>query len=329
MKGFFFQAALLFLVFASAAIVQGQNGAIIHQTSDYTIFSDGVKQGAFSAKAVSSTELVSNYQSPKNESVSSLVEFKFSINQKDNEMKPGLNHWFNLSGKTETPLIQFGQPLTMTDKNETSIPSDTPLKVRLDLRPVLAEIKSKGYFTTFNGDRIFKADFKHVYIAGATAPLTWDFDNLHQKPELEMKDPDGDGIYETKLVFNSKKDQKTTDGNWKMTRNTTAFPQYQSDHVLADAIYNLSLERNDQRRRTRRHFPYRERMGGRVDTRHQLQHHLVDGLLATAGGDEQFDAQGQRKQANHPGYGNRRRLSVFNRPCDLGHGSLGSLQGDG
>jgi len=235
--------AILLLALASADVTQAQNGTVLHQTNDYTIFSDGVRQAQFSARAISATELVSNYQSPKNESVSSKIEFKFSINRKDNEMKPGVNHVFNFTGNpSETPLIKFGEPLKPTDAKETGIKPDSPLKIRLDLRPVLAEIKSKGYFTTFNGDKIFKDDFKHVYVAGATAPLTWDFDNLHQKAELEMKDPDGDGIYETTLIFNSKKDQKQTDGNWKMTRNASAFPQYSSEHVLANAIYNLSLE---------------------------------------------------------------------------------------
>lgn len=230
--------AALFWVAGSVA----QSGKVLHQTHEYTIFSDGVKQGKFTAKALSPSELVSDYQSPKNESVSSRIDFKFSINGKDNEMKPGVNHLYQFSGARETPVIKFGAALPLGDAPETTIAPDSPLKIRLDMRAVLAEIKSKGYYTTFNGDKIFKADFKHVYVAGATAPLTWDFDNLHQRPELEMKDTDGDGIYETTVVFNAKKDQKQTDGSWKLTKNITAFPQYQSEQVLADAIYNLSIE---------------------------------------------------------------------------------------
>lgn len=235
--------AILLTALAFANVTLAQNGTVVHQTKAYTIFSDGVKQARFSAKALSAKELVSNYQSPKNESVSSKIEFKFSINQKDNEMKAGVNHLFNFSaGQTETPVIKFGETLPMAAGAETTIKPDSPLKIRLDMRSVLAEIKAKGFYTTFNGDKIFKADFKHVYIAGGTAPLTWDFDNLHQQPELEMKDPDGDGIYETTLIFNSKKDQKQTDGSWKMTKNASAFPQYNSEQVLANALYNLSLE---------------------------------------------------------------------------------------
>jgi hypothetical protein len=231
-------------VFAVVSVnaVWAQNGKIIHKTNDYTILADGVKQDRFSAKALSATELVSDYQSQKNESVSSKIEFKFSINGKDNEMKPGVNHHFNLISGNETPAIKFGEPLKDAAGKEIALAPDSKFNVKLDMRRVLAEIKSKGFFTTFNGDKIFKDDFKHVYIAGATAPLSWDFDNLHQRPELEMKDPDGDGIYETTLIFNAKKDQKLTAGNWKLSKNTSAFPQYSSDFVLTDAIYNLSLE---------------------------------------------------------------------------------------
>ncbi|MGK4567295.1 hypothetical protein [Flavobacterium sp. 3HN19-14] len=216
----------------------------IWKTPDYEMTSNGIKQGKFSATALSDTELQSDYVSPQNEFISSKLIFKFSINGKDNEMKPNVNHSFNLvSGVTETPLIPFGTPLKekSTDK-ETAVLPDSPLKIRLDLREVLNQIKTKGFYTTFNGDKIFKQDFKKVYVAGATAPLSWDFDNLHQKPELEMKDPDGDGIYETTLVFNSKKDKKQTDTNWKLTKNITAFPQYKSAYTLSNALYNMSLE---------------------------------------------------------------------------------------
>lgn len=244
MKPTSFRIAAVLACFAIAGRIQAQSGTVIHKTNEYTIFADGVKQDKFSAKAKSAFELKSDYQSPKNESVSSKLEFKFSINGKDNEMKPGINHYFNLAdGVSETDLIKFGEASKWPAKaKETSLKPNSKLKIRLDLKEVLGEIKSKGYYTAFNGDKIFKEDFKHVYVAGAAAPLSWDFDNLYQKPELELKDTDGDGIYETTLIFNAKKDQKTTDTSWKKTKDITAFPQYHSEQVLSNAIYNMSLE---------------------------------------------------------------------------------------
>jgi len=244
MKPISFRISALLVCFAAANGIQAQSGAVIHKTNEYTIFANGVKQDKFSAKAKSAFELTSDYQSPKNESVSSKIEFKFSINGKDNEMKPGVNHYFNLAdGVSETHLIKFGEASKVSAKiKETQLAPNRTLKIRLDLREVLGEMKFKGYYTAFNGDKIFKEDFKHVYIAGAVAPLSWDFDNLYQKSELELKDPDGDGIYETSLTFNAKKDQKVTATSWKKSKNTTVFPQYHSEQVLSNAIYNMSLE---------------------------------------------------------------------------------------
>ncbi len=236
----------LFLFLSCAATAIAQTGKLIYPTDAYTLYKDAVLQQQFTARAISSTELTSNYQSPQNLSVSSKIIFKFSINGKDNEMTPGVDHQFNFTaGYRETPIIKFGSQLRFNDSDESTISPDSPLKIRLDLRDVLAELKSKDYFTTFKGDRIFREDFKHVYIAGATAPLSWDFDNLHQKPELEMKDPDGDGIFETTLIFNAKKDKKQTDSRWKLGKNVSQFPQYESDYVLSDALYNLALEEMD------------------------------------------------------------------------------------
>ena len=57
-----------------------------------------------------------------------------------------------------------------------------------------------------------------------------------------MKDPDHNGIYETTMIFNAKKDQKSTAAHWKLTKNTAAFPQYSSDEKLSNALYNMALE---------------------------------------------------------------------------------------
>lgn len=243
MKSSHYTLGFILFCFALANGVQAQNGSVIWKTDAYSIHADGVKQHKFAAKAVSPTELTSNYQSPVNESVSSGLTFKFSINGKDNEMKSGVNHYYNFTTGNETPLIRFGE--LQKEKNtgkEIALKPDSRLKIRLDMRDVLKELKNKGYYTTFSGEKIFKEDFKNVYIAGATAPMVWDFDNLYQRSELQLRDEDGDGIYETTLTFNAKKDQKKTEGTWQLTRDLSAFPQYKSDYVLTDAIYNLSTE---------------------------------------------------------------------------------------
>jgi hypothetical protein len=219
------------------------------QSPAYSLYPDSVVQGAHHARALSATELTSNYQSPANAFVSPQVTFKFSINGKDNELPVGQDNLFLAlpregGGALETPVLVFGQRYVDPRPAPANVylAPNTQLKIRLDMRPVLDAFKKQGYYTTFKGDKLYKQDFKQVVVAGNTAPLSWDFDNLVNKPELELHDPDGDGIYEVALTLNPPAAAKTTAASWKQSINTADFPQYSSGHLLEDALYNLALE---------------------------------------------------------------------------------------
>ncbi|WP_426491719.1 MGH1-like glycoside hydrolase domain-containing protein [Hymenobacter sp. 102] len=222
---------------------------LIWKNEAYALYADRVEQGPHVGRAVSRTELTSNYQSPANAYQAPRITFKFSLNGADNEMAPGRDHSIVAlprAGSTalETPVLTFGQQFV--DKTEvpanTYLAPNTPLTIRLDMRPVLAAFKKQGYFTTYAGEKLYAQDFKGVFVAGNTAPLSWDFANLAGKQELELKDPDGNGIYEVMLVLNQPKAAKSTAGRWQQTLNTADFPQYRSDYPLTDALYNLALE---------------------------------------------------------------------------------------
>ncbi len=240
---------LVFKLLFTASIIliskagKAQTGNPIFKSKAYTILKDGVIQGDYKAKAVSSTELTSNYQSPVNLYQSPEIEFKFSINGKDNEMPVGKNHHINVSGWNTSPLITFGQHYQDTREIPKSyLKPGTPFTIRLDMREVLEAFKNKGFYTAFNGDKIYKDDFKGVYVAGNTSPLIWDFDNIANHPDLQLKDPDGDGIYEVTLLLNQQKEQRLTASSWKLSKDISAFPQYKSNYPLIDALYNLALE---------------------------------------------------------------------------------------
>jgi hypothetical protein len=206
-------------------------------------------QGPHTARAVSRTELTSDYQSPANAFLSPQVNFKFSLNGYDNEMPPGQDHLFvavpDANGASlETPAIGFGQPY----RDSTLVPvgtylaPNTPLKIRLDMRPVLAAFDSQGFYTLYNGEYLYKDDLKHIFVAGNTAPLCWDFDNLSQQPQLELKDFDGSGIYEVTVQLNPPIAAQPTVSQWTPRLNTAEFPQCMSEYPLLDALYNLALE---------------------------------------------------------------------------------------
>ncbi|SHJ14629.1 alpha-L-rhamnosidase [Hymenobacter daecheongensis DSM 21074] len=221
---------------------------LVWQSGAYSVYRDSVVQGRYVARARSRTHLTSNYQSPANEFQSPQVSFKFSLNGKDNEMQPGQDHVFVALPQDgqplETSVIVFGQQYV--DKTpvpaNTYLAPNTPLRIRLDLRPVLAAFKAKGFYQLYNGQKLYKDDFKHVFVAGNTTPLSWDFDNLINKPQLELKDPDGDGIYEATVVLNAHSDQKTTLGEWQASLDVADLPQLASDFPMLDALYNLALE---------------------------------------------------------------------------------------
>ncbi|MDO7848531.1 amylo-alpha-1,6-glucosidase [Hymenobacter sp. M29] len=221
----------------------------IWQSAAYTVYPDSIVQGQYVARALSRTQLTSNYQSPANAFQDPRIGFKFSINGKDNSVAPGQDNLFlavpTAAGEPlETPVLVFGQ--RYVDPRpvlaNTYLAPNTRLKIRVDLRPVLAAFKKQGFYTTFKGEKIYQQDFKQVFVAGGTAPLSWDFDNLVNKPELELKDADGDGIYEVTLMLNQPQAAKNTAGRWEQSINTTDFPQYTSPYPLTDALYNLALE---------------------------------------------------------------------------------------
>lgn len=236
---------VIFSLLLTAGYVNAQSSKPIYTSKAYTVYADRVVQGKYTAKAISATELQSDYQSPANLYKSPVVDFKFSINGKDNELPSGNDHHFScIAQANETPLIKFGESYA----DHKAVPQGSYLKpstsfrIRVDMRAVLDAFKSKGYYTCFNDDKIYKADFKGVYVAGNTAPMIWDFNNIHNRPELELKDPDGDGIYETTLVLNKPQDANSTASSWKMTKDVSAFPQYHSGYKITDALYNLALE---------------------------------------------------------------------------------------
>jgi len=219
----------------------------IYQSDAYTLSKDKVIQGAFEAVALSPTVLHSNYQSPVNLDISPDLSFKFSINGKDNEMASGKNHEVSIlavNGKFETPVIRFGQQLKAQKPlaRGTFLKPDTKFTIKLDMREVLDAFAAKGYYTAYDGTKIYKADFKGVFVAGSISPLIWDFDNLSNHKELELKDTEGNGVYKITLEMNKAQEKKTTAASWKLSKDISAFPQYKSSVPIMDALYNLGLE---------------------------------------------------------------------------------------
>lgn len=244
----FLKHLLLPVLCTISATVTPQNAeGTIYKSNTFSISSNLVSQGQYQARILSPTEIQSNYQSQETAFKSPRISFKFSINGLDNEMQPGKNHELvYLSSGTEcvSPLIRFGEQ--MIDKQtvppNTYLQPNTLLKLRVDMRSVLEEFDKKGFYTNFQGTKIYKADFKGVFVAGSIRPMMWNFDNLGGRKDLQLLDTDGDGIYELELRINPLQLSNNELKTWKQTRNTSAFPQYTSPNLIESAIYNMSVE---------------------------------------------------------------------------------------
>lgn len=218
---------------------------VLYSSPEFSVFSSYITQSEFTGKAISATHLSSNYQSPANAFQPAEVVFKFALNGRDNEMPPGVDHRFALDeGVTEavTPEITFGQALQQKSKEGVYLQPNTKITIRCNLKPVLDAFEKDGYYTTYNGNKLYKQDFKGVFIAGANTPLSWDFDNLDRRPQFRLTDDDGDGIFTITLVFNPHDKKPSTAAEWRLRNDVSAYPVFKSDHLIADAVYNLALD---------------------------------------------------------------------------------------
>lgn len=229
---------LLFLL----ACQPSSQSNILYQSDAFTLYKDKVVQGDNVAEVLSATQMKSNYQSPASQTFSNRIVFKFSINEKDNEMAPGNDHVVVINGEKESPVMTFGQlEENQPEADGNYLPVNYEYTFRVDMTPVLSQFEEKGYYEAYDGTRVAKADFKSFYIAGAAAPLSWDFVNLDNK-RLNLKDPDGDGIYEITVKLNPFDESEKQEKEWTLSKDLSDRPQYTSDQPLVDALFNMSLE---------------------------------------------------------------------------------------
>ena len=125
---------------------------IIEQNDIYTVNGDSVVQGDFVAKAISDTEVVTNYASPADEAPSPLIEFRLSLNSRDNELIPGETHYSIVGTDTIIPLgvPAQGKPQLPADCKPLDKNAEWTLKV--NVAPLIKSFKEKGIYVTNTND---------------------------------------------------------------------------------------------------------------------------------------------------------------------------------
>jgi glycogen debranching enzyme len=229
-------------VIVAAAIVVSckSDSAVLYDSKNFSVYNTKVIQGQNIAKVLSPTLIQSNYKSAENENYSNLISFKFSINEKDNDLAQGVDRQILVTNQKVSEVYVFGQQQSKKiDYPKGILPSDTDFTFKLDMRGVFQQFKEKGFYQCSDGSKIAQSDFKGVYIAGGALPLNWDFVNLEERG-LKMTDTDSDGIFEITLKLNPL--IPIEDKTWKLTQDISAKATYTSQQPIVDALYNLSLE---------------------------------------------------------------------------------------
>lgn len=206
-----------------------------------------VRQGRFEAIAPSRDTILSSYPRAARE-----VHFRFSINGAANEFPGGTDHTIFLrprDGSIVTRLYRFGDatepPPPMPEQSASSEDGVARVTFRVDLRRVLRAMKANGFYAPNLGARIKRGQLARVYVVGDPEPLTWNYAALHPGSPLELRDGDGNGIYEgTVPLATSYTRSRAPDGRaiWARALDLSSYPTLTSSQRMQDALYRLSLE---------------------------------------------------------------------------------------
>jgi len=166
----------------------------LYQSGTFAIYPDKVVQGKFEGKALSATELASNYKSPANEFLSPAITFKFSINGKDNTVEhyitvdaPTLTHtnntisWNAIKGAKQYKVLKNGKEVSKTNKTDLSVTSDNYAEYQI----IALDEKGVESFAS-----------EPLLIAGRTITNIYEMENNATKASQSYKGFSGDGFVE-------------------------------------------------------------------------------------------------------------------------------------
>lgn len=227
-------------VFVGCSTLDSENQNVV-KNNVYVVTTNKVIQGNFEATAISPCEIVTNYKSPADEKFSSIIEFRFSLNSRDNEMKAGFSH-FAVVGESDSVIFKFGESNIRPEDTYPELDKNTKWTVLLDMNPVLDSFEKNGYFVTETNDTIYSEDFKGVWIAGNANPLTWDFENLYGKDDRKLMPTDKKGIYQVSLTLNPPVESIADKKGWKVDAPNENYPTFSSQTMLVDALYNMAID---------------------------------------------------------------------------------------
>ncbi|BDD01047.1 glycogen debranching protein [Persicobacter psychrovividus] len=218
----------------------------IYSNDTFSVYPTKVTQGKYTAKVVGTDQMTTDYLSPQNENYMRTVNVRFSINLKNDELPYGQFHQVvvrpDANGHFDAPMITFGQLYTAKDAGvKEKLEPDTKVTYQLNMKPVFDAFAKQGYYVDAQGEKIYKEDFKGVFIAGNSFPLNDDYVNLGNRG-FEMKDPDGDHIYTIDLTMNFRHPDRYVKTEWKLSKDISNYPQLETELPILKSLYDMALE---------------------------------------------------------------------------------------
>lgn len=240
-----FGAAAVALVGSVPAAAAAQSE--LYRSDAFVVTDTSVQQGRFLAVARSRDTIVSTYPRPGRD-----MHFRFSLNGRDNEFRPGTQHTLYIrptAGRLVSQVYVFGEErpsrVPMPDAFATSEEGIAQVTIRLDLRGVLRRLGRAGTYRPPEGPPIRGSEFQAVYAIGDVEPLSWDWRGLRPGSPAQLTDPDGDSIYAVTLPIEARY-TRPMDGSgravWARRADISGYPQLRSPQRLVDALYRMSLE---------------------------------------------------------------------------------------
>lgn len=224
-------------------------GQTIYKSEQFTVTGTSVRQGMFTAKALSDNELTSNYHNINANFQNSTIAVRFLINGKDCEFEQGISHIVTIpkekDGKSTVLNFVYGVQNSVPTYRTDYLTAGRKVVFKLDLRKVLNDIKNNRVHITATGEPI--TNVGSVYVVGQdnTSLKSKNFHNIKALKKLKLEESSVNGIYEATLELSQDHNDMRTD-KWEADKKITRYPEFKCELPLANAIYKLSVEEMDK-----------------------------------------------------------------------------------
>ncbi len=229
------RAALNLLLFVTLILGgctgHGSGRGVLYSSPQFTLFTDSLVEGNTIVRAASPWEMSSNYTVPYRP-ISSLIRFRLSVNERDNELPEGCWHYMLLNDSVSvSEAVPFGRSdnIPASAIMSDTLPRNYIWRLRVDMRGPLRDIGRKGYFTTPAGDTIYSGSFNSLWV---TLPL-------RGSSPVRLRNA-GDSVFEAVIPL-SPAPEVTRQLVWHKDSLPGGYPSVRSSSQLTDAVVNMSL----------------------------------------------------------------------------------------